>query len=324
MKAKALLSLALPLLASLAQAATLPAAFPESKFSALGIPTLPQGQYEASGVHYQNGYLYVVFDNSYRIVRANTALTSFAIFASLVSPDAPSQFEGITFDARGTTHFYVPTEVSSTGKVNEFNATFSSRQVQPISGAATFSNTNAGYEGLAWVWHCSPSDPNGDDYLLALCEGNGCGGSSSGGRVHVLRQHSSTTPTSWAAIPGSPIAVPPSFDDYADIALAPAYPATCDCAGVCSNATGVYKVAIVSQESSKLWIGTLNTTNWTFGSGTTYDFPVDGDGNEYCNVEGVTFLSNNKIAVVSDARNPQIQGSECVAKEQTISIFTLP
>lgn len=320
------LALALSLLPAAAQATSLAAPIAEATFSSLGLPALPHGRYEASGVHYQNGYLYVIFDNSYRVLKMTPSFTSPVMSASTVTPDTDSQFESITFDARGTTHFYVSAETTSTGKIEEFNAALTSRTEQAITGATTFTATNTEYEGLAWVWHCSPSDPNGDDYLLALCEGNYCTGGASGhGKVQVLRQNSATTPTSWAAINGSPISLPiTGFTDYSDIALSPAYPATCDCASVCANATGRYDVAVVSQESSKLWIGTLDTTTWTFSGGTVYDFPKDNLGNTvYCNVEGVTFLPNHQIAVVSDAMKNG-QDPLCATKEQTVSIFTLP
>src|SRR6185436_8043276 len=105
---------------------------------------------------------------------------------------------------------------------------------------------------------------NNNDYLLGLCEAGNCGdvmSSSIPGRIKVLRQNGS----SW--VTEANISLPTSsfgFEDYSDIALYP-------------SGTS-YKIAITSQQSRRVWVGTLSGTSWAISTGQVYDFP----SGEYC------------------------------------------
>jgi len=94
------------------------------------------------------------------------------------------------------------------------------------------------------------------------------------------------------------------FNDYSDIALRP-------------MPDGSYKVAVTSQESKKVWITTLSATTWSLAAGTVYDFP----GSDYCNVEGVTFLTDTRLAFASDEDKT---GTSCNNKDESLHIFDLP
>ncbi|MGY0038744.1 hypothetical protein [Pedobacter sp. NJ-S-72] len=104
-----------------------------------------------------------------------------------------------------------------------------------------------------------------------------------------------------------------SFSDYSDLTIS-------------GN-----KVAITSQEDSKLWIGTLSGTEWALTGGKTYSFPtgnssgVVGSGNNvlYGNVEGVSFISDTQIVVVSDKAKSD-QPSYQKFKDQSVHVFNLP
>ena len=120
----------------------------------------------------------------------------------------------------------------------------------------SFEKRNTGFEGLSAVrW-------KGRDYLLALCEGNRCragrkGRKPGGGRIHVLR----CVGTVWKSV--ATIALPPSvkFEDYAAVALRGS------------------RIAVVSQQTSRMWIGTLRFSDWTIaGKGRIYDFPSTKKG----------------------------------------------
>jgi hypothetical protein len=171
---------------------------------------------------------------------------------------------------------------------------------------------------------CGQQEPRKHSSSSAGAGGRGCTRQrGSGGRVKILQQSISGSTISWNLIPNGMVALPVAgFADYSDIALYPPYPSTNDCPGLGGNGTGLYKVAITSQASSKLWIGTFNAKTWSFGSGTTYEFPKSGSQTIYCNVEGVTFLSSTRIAVVSDAANEN--QPECLDKDQSIHIFDIP
>ena len=90
----------------------------------------------------------------------------------------------------------------------------------------------------------------GVEYVLALIE--------SPGKIVVLKKTSSQ----WQKV--SEIALPSSasFSDYSDLTIS-------------GN-----KVAITSQEESKLWIGTLSSTEWALAGGKTYSFPTGNSSGE--------------------------------------------
>ena len=74
---------------------------------------------------------------------------------------------------------------------------------------------------------------------------------------------------------------------------------------------------MTSQESKALWVGQLSATSWSFlGDGTIYPMP----SSDYCNVEGVTFVSPTQVAMVSDMADPN---TSCNNKDEMVHIFNL-
>lgn len=254
--------------------------------------------YEASGVHFQNGYLYVVFDDMTKIGRVSPDLTS-GSYMSGGSSSQNSQYEGITYDSNNTEHFYVITESSSQGRVIQYDSAASGSSATTQTTDVTFSSSNTGFEGVAWLRR------NGNDYLLGLCEGQSCTstiGGSLPGAIKVLAQSG----TSWVTEATLYLPSSANFADFSDIALLP-------------QQDGTFKVAVTSQESKRLWIGTLSATSWSFlDSGTVYAFP----SSSYCNIEGVTFLSATQLAMVSDMTTDTT--SPCNDKDEMVHVFSLP
>jgi hypothetical protein len=297
----------------------------ETKISALGVAALPHSEYEASGVYNQGGFLYVIFDNSFRILKVKPDWTSASL--TTVSNDSASQYEGITYDSHNTATFPVMIESAShnsanTGEVNQYNTSLSSKQSEWTN--VTFKKSNKGFEGVAWLWRCPSGSTQGNDYLLGLCEANDCDdvGNTGHGRVKVMQQVTSGSSIGWSLITNGTLSIPSvaNFGDYSDIAL----DMSANPADNCSGGTGVYTAAVVSQESSQLWIGTFNANTWVFQGGTVYDFPKNQNGQTiYCNIEGVTFLSATQIAVASDAKKSD-QPSECSTEDQSLHIFNIP
>jgi hypothetical protein len=271
----------------------------ERKISQI-IPLSGVTDYEASGVQLHGDQLYIVFDNMTKIGHVALDLQSGA-YASGGSSSNQSQYEGITFDDHGTAHFYVAVEQTS-AEVVQYDDVASGSSADHQSTNVTFSASNKGFEGLAWLFR------NNTDNLLGLCEGFDCtsshGGSGGRGGIRVMTQNGS----SWTADPTIlrlPAAV--SFLDYSDLALLP-------------NADGTYKVAVTSQESKALWIGRLSATSWSFlDDGTIYPLP----SSDYCNVEGVSFLSASRVALVSDMSDPQTDPAGCNNKDEMVHIFDL-
>ncbi len=60
------------------------------------------------------------------------------------------------------------------------------------------------------------------------------------------------------------------------------------------------RLCVVSQESSALWLGRLAPSAWeVVGDGVTFMFPADADRQTvYCNVEGVSWLSHDQVAIL--------------------------
>ncbi|MES2628651.1 MAG: hypothetical protein V4616_06745, partial [Bacteroidota bacterium] len=80
-----------------------------------------------------------------------------------------------------------------------------------------------------------------------------------------------------------------------------------------------------------VWIGTLSATTWSITGGTAYTFPTGsssgvvgaGSNRIYGNIEGVSFISNNQIVVVSDKAKDD-QPAYQTYKDQSVHIFNIP
>lgn len=288
----------------IASATTLAAPVNEAKIYKLLQGYNSSDVFEASGVYYLDGYFYIACDNMQKIAKIKSTLPINSSLNSLVSTGAPgsgsSNYEGITYDNNGIPNFFVVEESVSNGsyyqpRISELDASLNYQNRKWADYYFTSSTSNKAFEGIAWVYR------GGEDYILGLVEGTG--------KVVVLKKTSST----WSYITEITLPSSVTFTDYSDIAI--------------------YgdKVAITSQEDGQLWIGTLSSTSWSITGGTAYTFPVGsssgvigaGTNQLYGNVEGVTFISNTQIAIVSDKMSSS-QPAYQSYKEQTISIFNLP
>jgi hypothetical protein len=86
------------------------------------------------------------------------------------------------------------------------------------------------------------------------------------------------------------------------------------------------RLALVSQESSELWVGQFATDTWAaVGPGDTYQFPR-GPGDEvvYRTVEGICWLGPDRVVVVSDRVKRNEEGHRGRAKEESLHVFDLP
>ncbi|HXG55846.1 MAG TPA: hypothetical protein VNJ03_10745 [Vicinamibacterales bacterium] len=263
----------------------------ERKLSDFIEPPTGGGVLEASGVIAKDGDYYVVFDNVRRIARIHADLQPGSEEHAWFGRARDSEgYEDIAFSSR-TKRFYLLIEAQKhpdgtyKARIDECteDATFARRRWVDFS----FDKRNKGFEGLSAVhWE-------GRDYLLALCEGNRCRGGRKGrkpggGRIQVLQRAG----TVWK--PVASIALPPSvtFQDYAAVSVRGA------------------RIAVVSQCTSRLWIGTLRFRDWTIqGKGDIYDFPRTGKGKtKYCTLEGLSWLSPRR----------------CRKRDQSIHVFRLP
>ncbi|KAH8741168.1 hypothetical protein FG386_000075 [Cryptosporidium ryanae] len=197
-----------------------------------------------------------------------------------------------------------------------------------------FEFDNKGFEGAVGL-----RTRSGEFYLLGLCEGNYCMGESKGeeygnGRLILMKKVyielgndkdeerslelvNLNSRCIWKSVRMINIPKEANFQDYSSI----------DIRG--------NKVAVTSQEDSSLWIGEINYGDGEFldpekfellPNGKVFYFPRDHACDfKYCNIEGVSFISDNLIATVSDKmKKNNRQSPKCIHKDQSIHIFSIP
>ena len=258
---------------------------------------------EPSGVAAHGKFYYVIFDAHRGVARLHNQL----------SPDPNSQwngepsdegFEGITYDEE-TDRFYTVVEITEErrSKVVSYDGALVKKSEKPLD-RITFEDKNKGFEGIG---HIRKHD---ELYLLLLCEGNKCkkGGKRGRGKIRVFHERNNR----WQLVDRINLPRKVDFEDYSGL----------DIRG--------NKIAVTSQEDSKLWIGKLRSRGdtpetidfWIQGKSKTYQFHEDRD--KYCNIEGISFLNDDSFVVVSDKRKKDEQPKSCSDKDQSVHVFVLP
>jgi len=277
----------------------------ERKLSELINPPRSSKVLEASGVTLKGGDYYVVFDNMRRLARIDAGLSPtsqrHAWFGKARSGEG---YEDIAWSAQLKRFFLLieaekhpdGTYKSLIDEVDE-RGTFKARRWVDFN----FTKRNTGFEGLSAIrW-------KGKDYLLALCEGNRCkagkpGRKGGGGRIQVLARKG----RGWSPVAGIKLPKSVMFEDYSAVALRGD------------------RIAVISQMTSRLWIGKLRRDTWSIaGQGRVYDFPRTKRGNpKYCTLEGLCWLSNTRFVLVSDLSKSRYR-SKCGKRDQSIHVFRL-
>lgn len=290
----------------------------ESAIAALMEDSGDDEKLEASGVYALEGRYYLVFDNEKVIAVIDDESWS----ANGPGDIGLNRFvggaekaEGITYAPDGKRWIIVEEErlrskddehSNRNGRIFEYLLPAGSDELERLGKSwlpFNFQRENKGFEGLSLVRH------DGEDYLLALCEGNDCDGKSIGkrlgnGRIKVFARKDDGF--KYLASTDLPRSLP--FVDFSGMDVRDG------------------AIALVSQETSALWVGRLDPENWRIqGDGDVYAFPKASDGTlGYCNVEGVSWIDEDTLVVVSDARKEDKQPPSCAAKEQSIHVFRLP
>ena len=275
----------------------------EAKFSKLLKGQSKKDKHEASGVLFLNDEIYVVFDNASMIARINSELNE----AKLLGENKKNTgYEGITYDTIVDRFYLIEESLDHKGALNarvgSANKNFIIESKKWLK--YNFQDDNKGFEGISIV------KKNDETFVLALCEGNDCDADEiskihGAGRIKVFE----TKGKKWKYI--ASIRLPPSlhFMDYSGIDI---------------NDKNI--VAITSQESSAVWTGELDVENWKIKDlGHVYNFPKDKNGNMiYCNIEGVSWITNDRLVVVSDKKtdNDELL-EECRDKDQSIHIISI-
>ncbi len=265
------------------------------------------GRWEASGVCAVDGQLYVIFDNTPHVARLPLPPWPGGPHAELIRQRGETVgYEDVAYDPRARRfHLLIEADVFQPGifqaRVESYDHDFRYQESAWVN--FPLERANKGIEGLTQV------ERDGRQYLLALCEGNKCRGGPlgrrpGGGRIHVLERSRDR----WEPVANLKLPKAVRFEDYASLDLVEG------------------RMAVVSQMTAALWVGVLRPGEWAFeDDGQVYTFPTDAAGEAvYCNVEGVAWLSERQVVVVSDRARPGEQSKKCRDKDQSIHVFNLP
>eukprot|EP00551_Chaetoceros_affinis_P011121 CAMPEP_0203667452 /NCGR_PEP_ID=MMETSP0090-20130426/4285_1 /ASSEMBLY_ACC=CAM_ASM_001088 /TAXON_ID=426623 /ORGANISM="Chaetoceros affinis, Strain CCMP159" /LENGTH=590 /DNA_ID=CAMNT_0050531621 /DNA_START=26 /DNA_END=1798 /DNA_ORIENTATION=+ len=181
-----------------------------------------------------------------------------------------------------------------------------------------FEGDSKGFEGAFGM-----PGSDGQFYIIGLCEGNFCSETrkfdAGNGQMIMMKKTITGSNCIWETVKMIPIPKSAYFRDYSDIEVRP---------------NG--KVAITSQEDSQLWVGQLlgvakgiidpNVIAFDEQKFDLYDFPKSyGCQTVYCNIEGITFISDEMIMAVSDKMKKHgKQPYWCLEKDQSVHAFILP
>ncbi|HUR21470.1 MAG TPA: hypothetical protein VMZ90_11715 [Vicinamibacterales bacterium] len=278
----------------------------ERKLSDLIEPPKGSAVLEASGVIAKDGYYYVVFDNIRRLARVQASLTPGSkAHAWFGGPRDGEGYEDLAFSPH-TRRFYLLIEAEKhpdgtyKALIDECDEEANYKRRRWVD--FKFDRRNTGFEGLCAVrW----KDGN---YLLALCEGNrGKGGRKGkkpgGGLIQVLKRSG----TVWKPVASIELPSSVKFEDYSAVSIRGR------------------QIAVISQQTSRLWVGTIKFGDWTIAdAGTLYDFPRTRKGKiKYCTLEGLCWLSARSFVVVSDLARDDYP-KRCRKRDQSIHVFRIP
>jgi hypothetical protein len=253
---------------------------------------------EASGVALATeSTAFVVFDNLNQIASVDISLKRSRRNALWPAPSLGAGFEDVAADAKAGSTFALIESVEDTdgvlrGFVAEYDPDRRLRHCMRLSGR--FQSANKGFEGLAHRRH------QGREHLYALREDNSRSSGKRRGRIDVFAR---AVGGPWKLTRSIDLPKDARFKDYSALAIRKD------------------RIAIVSQESARLWVARLDgrTHKVIAGSGKVYRFP---DKN-YRNVEGIDWLDEDTLIAVSD-RMKTGQPARCAKKDQSIHVFRIP
>jgi uncharacterized protein YjiK len=278
----------------------------ESKIHKLMKGYKKSSKFEASGISFINNNFHIVFDNLNQIAQVKSDLLKNNKQNILIGNDnSDSDFEGITYNNQDKLFYIIKEATKYNNKINAqlhtYKNDFQLINIQPLN--FNLPSLSDGFEGIVYL------NNKQNKFLLALCESNACeagdlGKISGKGRMQLFKYNNK----SWQYIKAIKLPKSVTFSDYSGIDI-----------------NSKYQIAIVSQMSAKMWIGKLNQNLEVINDGQIYDFPLNKKNKSiYCNVEGVTWISNETLATVTDKRKKKSQKKRCKSKDQSVQIFQLP
>jgi hypothetical protein len=292
----------------------------EAPFSGLFRDVKNQTKFEGSDVATLNGSYYVVFDSSFSIGRIDDTFAFRGAHNTLIGEkgEIDSQFEGIAYVPENGTWLLLAESKNvdvSSSEETVFKPHVTHARLRDDDGGYDIlaecvvdfelTHENKGFEAIAYV----------QGMLLGLCEGNHCVGGARGrdsgnGKIVVSTLDSSGDECVWRPQKVIDIPAAADFQDYSGMALH----------------AGMGKIAILSQEDAAVFIGDFDVESASFTSeeGQIFHLPRDNHCSKiYCNVEGIQFLDEYRVVIVSD-KSKKDQPYYCDEKDQSVHIFSLP
>lgn len=317
----------------------------ELPFMALFQDSRGQNTFEASDVIKVQGEenFYAVHDNSWAISRFSASLQHFSADNLQVGePNREKESSGYEAIVHSDGLFYIVREsvefknndAASSRKTKAtptFHALVEELQLHETDyeilntcpSEFAFQGTSKGFEGAIGI-----KDLGNTFTLIGLCEGNFCAEGKKGkevgnGRLVVMQKTLDANGSCmWSTVKMITIPASAEFQDYSAIDIDPKG-----------------RVAITSQEDSKVWIGqmiglqnnglydlsALNLVDLNKGP-MVYDFPRNSNCDiVYCNIEGISWLNDQTLVSVSDRmKSGGKQPFQCFDKDQSVHVFTLP
>ncbi len=263
---------------------------------------------EASGVVLVDKDYIVVFDEMYGIARIpQCSENGFKQGEIIGSQNSREGFEAIAFDSNENC-FYGIVENSAYQNdcyrplIQKFTRDLvpSGNPYQlPLNLPLDNIDPNKGLEGAAIV------HKENSTFIFGLCEGKNCNSddskkSSGQGMIQIFEKNGNN----WEHYGTLQLPLEVDFRDFSDLSIQ-------------QN-----RIAVISQKSARLWIGTLNVErdSWQLSHKNIYSFPTKKGKNIYCNIEGVDWISENQLVIVSDIASK----NRCKAKEKMIHVFDIP
>jgi len=253
---------------------------------------------EASGIALVNdSTALVVFDNLNQIARIDASLKPSPQNGIWPAPSLGAGFEDVAADTKlGSTFALVEAVEDFDGVLRGFVAEYdrNGRLLQCTRLPGAFAKANKGFEGLGHARH------QGREHLYALREANVRTAKGRRGRIDVYVR---TGRAPWKESHSIELPKEARFKDYSGLAYRK------------------HQVAVVSQESARLWVARLHAETHTLipGSGAVYRFPHK----HYGNVEGIDWLSEDTVIAVSDRKKTD-QPGKCRRTDQSIHVFRIP
>mmetsp|Transcript_10712 Transcript_10712/g.14823 ORF Transcript_10712/g.14823 Transcript_10712/m.14823 type:complete len:407 (-) Transcript_10712:277-1497(-) len=306
-------------------------------FAATFADTKGEKKWEASEVTIVNGSYYVIHDNSWAVSKIDphflmNSEKNIQYGDPVIAPtnlqyqaeDLDSSFEAIVEIDQDT--FYLIRESIHHKEEDVYRAVILKVKLpnvdhilQECPSEKTFDGTSKGFEGAA-----SLIGADGTFFLLGMCEGNYCSEGDRGkkpghGQIIVMSLEETDQNDygcQWKTVTTLHLPHNAYFTDYSSLTIQ-------------EN-----RIAVSSQEDSKLWIGKISLDNHgyfdpfstAFTPGHVLQFPRDTNCEIiYCNIEGIHWVSDEILVAVSDKmKSKGKQHYRCLEKDQSIHLFVVP